>query len=155
MTATETVTTETAPRRTYFYRHSLVVRITHWINVLAVLIMVSAYLTQRGISSRSRQAGATQVPFYTLEVAQTAADWKKAKADLAIDRRLLLVGLVLLILFIVLHVIFTTLAIAIGATTIVIAVLLERKKHPGKIPRREENAAAPGAQGILLRPLFA
>jgi Na+/H+ antiporter NhaD/arsenite permease-like protein len=97
--------------------------------VLAVLIVVSAYLTQRGISRRSRQAGATQVPFYTLEVAQTAADWKKAKADLAIDRRLLLVGLVLLLLFIVLHVIFTTLAIAIGATTIVIAVLLERKKH--------------------------
>ena len=26
-----------------------------------------------------------KVPFYTLQVAQTAADWKKAKADLAID----------------------------------------------------------------------
>jgi Na+/H+ antiporter NhaD/arsenite permease-like protein len=60
--------------------------------VLTVLIIASTYLTQRGISRRSRQAGATQIPFYTLEVAQTAADWKKAKADLAIDRRLLVVG---------------------------------------------------------------
>lgn len=97
--------------------------------VLIVLIAVSTFLTQRGISRRSRQAGAVAVPFYTLEVAQTAADWKKAKADLAIDTRLLTVGLVLLVFFIVLHVIFTTLAIAIGAVTIVIAVLLERRNH--------------------------
>lgn len=95
--------------------------------VLAVLILVATLLTQRGISKRSRQAGATQVPFYTLEIAQTAAGWKKAKADLAIDRRLLSIGLGLLIFFIVLHVIFTDLAIAIGAVTIVTAVLLERK----------------------------
>jgi Na+/H+ antiporter NhaD/arsenite permease-like protein len=97
--------------------------------VLAGLIIVSTLLTQRGISRRSRQAGAAQVPFYTLQVAQTAADWKKAKSDLAIDRRLLAIGIVLLVFFIVLHVIFTTLAIAIGAITIVIAVLLERKKQ--------------------------
>ncbi len=95
--------------------------------VMAVLILVATYLTQRGISQRSREAGATQVPFYTLEVAQTAADWKKAKADLAIDSRLLTIGLVLLILFIVLHVVFKDFAIAIGAATIVAAVLLERK----------------------------
>ena len=97
--------------------------------VMAALIIVATYLTQRGISSRSRQAGATQVPFYTLQVAQTAADWKKAKADLAIDRRLLSIGLSLLAFFIVLHVVFTQLAIAIGAITIVTAVLLERKKE--------------------------
>lgn len=96
--------------------------------VMAVLIIVATLLTQRGISRRSREAGKTQVPFYTLQVAQTAADWKKAKADLAIDRRLLSIGLVLLVFFIVLHVVFTTLAIAIGAITIVTAVLLERKK---------------------------
>lgn len=95
--------------------------------VMLVLIIVATILTQRGISSRSRQAGTTTVPFYTLQVAQTAADWKKAKADLAIDRRLLTIGLVMLVFFIVLHVIFTTLAIAIGAFTIVTAVLLERK----------------------------
>jgi len=95
--------------------------------VMVVLVIVATILTQRGISSRSRQAGAKQVPFYTLQVAQTAADWKKAKADLAIDRRLLTIGLVMLVFFIVLHVIFTALAIAIGAITIVVAVLLERK----------------------------
>jgi Na+/H+ antiporter NhaD/arsenite permease-like protein len=95
--------------------------------VVAALILVSTLLTQRAISRRSRQAGAAQVPFYTLEVAQTAADWKKAKADLAIDKRLLTIGLLMLIFFIVLHVIFTKLAIAIGAFTIVVCVLLERK----------------------------
>jgi Na+/H+ antiporter NhaD/arsenite permease-like protein len=96
--------------------------------IIAVLITVATLLTQRGISRRSREAGKTQVPFYTLQVAQTAADWKKAKADLAIDRRLLWTGLVLLVLFIVLHVIFAKLAIVIGAITIVVAVLMERNK---------------------------
>jgi Na+/H+ antiporter NhaD/arsenite permease-like protein len=99
--------------------------------VLAMLITASTVLTQRGITKRSRAAGAgaSEVPFYTLEVAQTAADWKQAKADLAIDYRLLTVGLVMLLFFIVLHVIFTKLAIAIGAITIVTAVLLDRKKE--------------------------
>lgn len=97
--------------------------------VVAVLILVATVLTQRGISQRSRAAGQTQVPFYTLQVAQTAADWKKAKSDLAIDRRLLVIGLGLLAFFIILHVIFTKLAIAIGAITIVTAVLLERKSE--------------------------
>ena len=95
--------------------------------VVAVLIVVATILTQRGISKRSRTAGATQVPFYTLQVAQTAADWKKAKADLDIDRRLLTTGLTLLVLFIVLHVVFPDLAIPIGAITIVAAVMLDRK----------------------------
>ena len=97
--------------------------------VLAALVAVATFLTQRGISKQSRQAGASQVPFYTLEVAQTAADWKQAKADLAIDRRLLAAGLGMLLFFIVLHVIFTRLAIAIGAITIITAVLLDRKKE--------------------------
>ncbi len=97
--------------------------------VMAVLIIVATFLTQRGISRRSRQAGATKVPFYTLQVAQTAADWKKAKADLAIDRRLLSIGLGSLIFFIVLQLIFPRLDIAIGAITIVAAVLLERKSE--------------------------
>ena len=97
--------------------------------VVAVLIIVATFLTQRGISKRSRAAGTTQIPFYTLQVAQTAADWKKAKADLAIDRRLLSIGLVLLAFFIIFHVTFTKLAIAVGAVTIVVAVLLERKSE--------------------------
>jgi Na+/H+ antiporter NhaD/arsenite permease-like protein len=95
--------------------------------VLAALIILATILTQRGIASRSRAAGVTQVPFYTLQVAQTAADWKKAKSDLAIDVRLLTIGLGLLVFFIVLHVVFPPLDITIGAATIVIAILLERK----------------------------
>jgi Na+/H+ antiporter NhaD/arsenite permease-like protein len=96
--------------------------------VMVALILVATFLTQRGIAARGRKAGATQVPQYTLQVAQTAADWKKAKADLAIDRRLLTIGLGLLIFVIVLQVVFIDYAIAIGAITIVLAVLLERKK---------------------------
>ncbi len=97
--------------------------------VMAALIFVSIWLTQRGMSARSRNSGAKQVPFYTIQVAQTAADWKRAQADLAIDRRLLTIGLSLLILFIILHVVFPTLAIVIGAATIFAAVLLERKSE--------------------------
>lgn len=95
--------------------------------VLAALIFVATFLTQRGISRRA--GGAVQVPFYTLQVAQTAADWKKAKSDLAIDTRLLSIGLSLLAFFILLHVLFPPLAITIGAATIVIAILLERKSE--------------------------
>ncbi len=99
--------------------------------VMAVLTLVATILTTRSMAKRSRQAGAAAaaVPFYTLEVAQTAADWKKAKADLAIDRRLLIMGFSLLTFFIVLHVVFKSLAVAIGAFTIIVAVLLERKAH--------------------------
>jgi Na+/H+ antiporter NhaD/arsenite permease-like protein len=95
--------------------------------VLAALVIVATFLTQRGIASRA--AGAVKVPFYTLQVAQTAADWKKAKSDLAIDARLLTIGLSLLAFFILLHVIFPPLAITIGAATIVIAILLERRSE--------------------------
>ncbi|HVF71600.1 MAG TPA: SLC13 family permease [Chthoniobacterales bacterium] len=95
--------------------------------VVAALIIVATVLTQRGITTKA--AAAVKVPFYTLQVAQTAADWKKAKSDLAIDTRLLSVGLALLAFFILLHVIFPPLAITIGAATIVIAVLLERKSE--------------------------
>lgn len=33
-----------APRRTYFYRHSLVVRVTHWINVLCMTVLLMSGL---------------------------------------------------------------------------------------------------------------
>jgi Na+/H+ antiporter NhaD/arsenite permease-like protein len=95
--------------------------------VLAALVLVATFLTQRGVAKRA--ATAAKVPFYTLQVAQTAADWKKAKSDLAIDTRLLAIGLSLLAFFILLHVIFPPLAITVGAATIVIAILLERKSE--------------------------
>ena len=96
--------------------------------VMAGLILAATFLTQRDITRQGRVAGAA-IPNYTIQVAQTAADWKRAKADLAIDRRLLATGLVLLALFITLHVVFPNLAIAIGAATILVAVMLERKSQ--------------------------
>jgi Na+/H+ antiporter NhaD/arsenite permease-like protein len=95
--------------------------------VLAALVIAATFLTQRGIASRA--ATAVKVPFYTLQVAQTAADWKKAKSDLAIDTRLLVVGVSLLAFFILLHVMYPPIAITIGAATIVVAILLERKSE--------------------------
>ncbi len=97
--------------------------------VLTALIIVATYLTQRGISSRSQAAGAQTVPLYTIQVAQTAADWKRAQADLNIDRRLLGIGVTVLAAFIILHVVFHTVAIAIGSAAILAAVLLERKSE--------------------------
>jgi Na+/H+ antiporter NhaD/arsenite permease-like protein len=95
--------------------------------VLAALVLVATFLTQRGVAARA--ATAAKVPFYTLQVAQTAADWKKAKSDLAIDARLLVIGVSLLAFFILLHVMYPPIAITIGAATIVIAILLERKSE--------------------------
>lgn len=98
--------------------------------VMAVLIVVATVLTQRGMARRSASASTTGPRFAmpgTMQVAQTAADWKRAKADLSIDRRLLTIGLTLLALFISLHVLFPRLAITIGAATILTAVLLERR----------------------------
>jgi Na+/H+ antiporter NhaD/arsenite permease-like protein len=95
--------------------------------VLAALVLIATVLTQRGIATRA--ATAAKVPFYTLQVAQTAADWKKAKSDLAIDTRLLVIGVSLLAFFILLHVMYPPIAITIGAATIVVAVLLERKSE--------------------------
>ena len=95
--------------------------------VLAALILLATFLTQRGITMQGRSAAGRAVPQYTLQVAQTATDWKRAQADLNIDGRLLATGLLVLAAFIVLHVVFHTIAIAIGAAAIVVAVLLERK----------------------------
>lgn len=97
--------------------------------VLTALIALATVLTQRGITMQSRATGAKAVPQYTIQIAQTAADWKRAQADLNIDRRLLTVGLCVLAAFIVLHVVFHTIAIAIGAAAIVVAVLLERRSE--------------------------
>ena len=36
--------TETQPRRSYFYRHSIVVRVTHWVNVLCMTVLLMSGL---------------------------------------------------------------------------------------------------------------
>ena len=33
-----------SPRRIYFYRHSLVVRVTHWVNVLCMIVLLMSGL---------------------------------------------------------------------------------------------------------------
>lgn len=96
--------------------------------VLAALILLATVLTQRAVTRREKAGHGSVVANLTLEVARTAADWQKARTDLAIDRRLLTIGVGLLAAFIVLHVIFPTLDIALGAATIVLAVLFERPK---------------------------
>lgn len=96
--------------------------------VLLALILLATLLTQRSVSKRQDEGQPSVVANMTLEVARTAADWQKARTDLAIDRRLLALGLGLLTAFIVLHVIFPTLDIALGALTIVLAILFERPK---------------------------
>ena len=95
--------------------------------VLTMLIVVATLLTTRSAIAHAQMAPVNPNPNLTLEVARTAADWNKAKTDLAIDKRLLVIGVTLLAAFIVLHVVFPTLDIALGAATIVIAILLERK----------------------------
>jgi len=96
--------------------------------VMAALFVVALYLTQRGLSRQTIEQAAAKPPDFTIRIAQTAADWKKAQADLAIDSRLLAVGLITLAAFILLHVIFDELKITIGAATIVVAVLLDRPR---------------------------
>lgn len=96
--------------------------------VMVGLFVVALLLTQRGLSRQSAEQAAAKPPDYTIRIAQTAADWKQAQADLAIDGRLLLVGLVTLGAFIVLHVVFDELKIAIGAAAVLVAVLLDRPR---------------------------
>ena len=36
--------TDTQPRRNYFYRHSIVVRVTHWVNVLCMTVLLMSGL---------------------------------------------------------------------------------------------------------------
>jgi Na+/H+ antiporter NhaD/arsenite permease-like protein len=94
--------------------------------VLAVLSIVVTFLTQRTLS-RGAAAGGVGVPL-TIDIAKGAAGWKESQANLNVDKRLLLIGLSTMSAFIVLHVVFDEIKIAIGAATIFVAILLERKQ---------------------------
>jgi Na+/H+ antiporter NhaD/arsenite permease-like protein len=97
--------------------------------VLAVLTAVTVLLTRRSMSRRTATAAPTDVPpAYTVQIAKTAVEWKKAQADLAIDYRLLSVGIFTIAAFIALHVIFPKYEIAFGAGAILFAVLMERPR---------------------------
>jgi Na+/H+ antiporter NhaD/arsenite permease-like protein len=94
--------------------------------MMAILIGVVVWLTRRSLLRRPAAPGPVQGE--TLAMAKAAVDWKTARQDLVIDRRLLSIGVSALLLFIVLHVVFDDWKIAIGAATILGAVLLERKR---------------------------
>jgi Na+/H+ antiporter NhaD/arsenite permease-like protein len=93
--------------------------------VLAILSCVVTFLTQRTLSRTGVLAG-VGAPL-TIDIAKGAAGWKEAQANLNVDKRLLFVGLATMSAFIVLHVVFDEIKIAIGAATIFVAILLERK----------------------------
>jgi thiosulfate reductase cytochrome b subunit len=44
MSASQMPTTEQSPRKAYFYRHSVIVRVTHWINVLCMTVLLMSGL---------------------------------------------------------------------------------------------------------------
>lgn len=96
--------------------------------VMAVLTLVVVVLTN--ISMRN-YVGATpsraRGPL-TIDIAKGAAGWQEAQSSLTVDRRLLTVGLGTLIGFILLHVVFDEHKIAIGAITILVAVLADRSE---------------------------
>lgn len=96
--------------------------------VLAALYFVVLHLTQRALAKEpvTSVSGTVTVDGRTFSDAVVAADWKKVLRSLEVDRHLLVVGLASLAAFIVLHVIFDDFKIAIGALTIVAAILLER-----------------------------
>jgi Na+/H+ antiporter NhaD/arsenite permease-like protein len=79
------------------------------------------------MARRPAQA-AEQPPAYTVQIAQTAVEWRKAQMDLAVDVRLLVVGVLTIAAFITLHVVYPKLEIAIGAAAILFAVLMERPR---------------------------
>jgi Ni/Fe-hydrogenase b-type cytochrome subunit len=44
MSASQMATTDRTPRKAYFYRHGIVVRVTHWINVLCMTVLLMSGL---------------------------------------------------------------------------------------------------------------
>jgi Na+/H+ antiporter NhaD/arsenite permease-like protein len=97
--------------------------------VLGVLAVVVNFLTRRTLRrpefASATQASQLRAPL-TIDIAKGAAGWKEAQGSLRVDKRLLWAGLLTLAAFIVLHVVFDKYKIALGAVTILAAVLLDR-----------------------------
>jgi Na+/H+ antiporter NhaD/arsenite permease-like protein len=96
--------------------------------VMGALVMAVYVLTQRGLGRQSGEAApqATAAEARTMNVALITARWKEEQRRLAVDQRLLAVGLLSLAAFIVFHVVLDEYKIAIGALTILAAILFER-----------------------------
>ncbi len=102
--------------------------------VLATLIFVCIVLTRRTLllSLKTSQAqlssSGSLKPGMTLMTAMGAAGWEDEKGNIAVDSRLLAVGVVGLVGFITLHLIWHDLSIALGGLAILLCVLLERPR---------------------------
>ncbi len=100
--------------------------------VMTVLIVVTAWLTKRAVA----QAASVQASVgpsgiragQTLMTAMGAAGWEDEKSNITVDRRIFLVGMVVLVGFIGSHVIWHDLSIALGGLAILLAVLLDRPR---------------------------
>jgi Na+/H+ antiporter NhaD/arsenite permease-like protein len=97
--------------------------------VLLILIGVVLVLTRRSFKTQSSVASPTADHYgESLKIAHRACDYGKEQEYMTVDRRLLLIGLGGLTLFIVSQMLLPDMHIAIGAATIVLAVLLERSE---------------------------
>jgi Na+/H+ antiporter NhaD/arsenite permease-like protein len=104
--------------------------------VLAVLIAVATVLTRKALlaavtSPGVEGAGSTMAsvqPGMTLITAMGAAGWQDEKGNIAVDRRLFAIGGIALVGFIVSHVVWNDLSIALGGLTIALCVLLDRSR---------------------------
>lgn len=94
--------------------------------VLLFLIFVVIMLTRRSSVSDSTPSDSMH---RDLSLALKASEYAREMIDMVVDKRLLILGLAVLAGFIVLQAAFPGFQIAIGAATICLAILLERKKE--------------------------
>lgn len=102
--------------------------------VMAVLILTAYFLTRTALA-RASAAGKNvghsisgARPGETLLTAMGAAGWEDEQTNITVDRRVFAIGAVVLVGFILSHVIWHELSIALGGVAILTAVLLERPR---------------------------
>lgn len=97
--------------------------------VLIILIGVVLFLTRRSLRRQNVASSASDDPYSeSLKIAHRACDYGKEQEYMVVDRRLLLVGIISLALFIICQALLPGMKIAIGAGTVLLAVLLERSE---------------------------
>ena len=93
--------------------------------VLLVLTLVVIRLTRRRIVSDSTDNDHVR---HDLSIALKTSEYRREVIDTVVDKRLLILGFVALVSFILLQALLPQFQIAIGAATIFLAILLERKE---------------------------
>jgi Na+/H+ antiporter NhaD/arsenite permease-like protein len=104
--------------------------------VLTVLIIVACVLTRKellraalaGPSAGGASSMGSMKPGMTLITAMGAAGWDDEKGNIAVDRRLFNTGMIALVAFITLHVVFHELSMTLGGLTILACVLMDRPR---------------------------